>query len=32
MVNLLESAGYSEVAIVEDINGKERIIKGRKNV
>ena len=32
MVNLLESAGYSEVAIVQDINGKERIIKGRKNV
>lgn len=32
MVNLLESAGYSEVAIIQDINGKERIIKGRKNV
>jgi len=28
MVQLLESFGYSEIKIVEDINGKERIIKG----
>ena len=32
MVKLLESAGYSEIEIVADINGKERIIKGTRDV
>jgi hypothetical protein len=32
LVKLLESFDYSEIEIVLDINGKERIIKGRKNV
>jgi release factor glutamine methyltransferase len=32
MVQLLESSGYSEIEIVADINGKERIIKGTKDV
>jgi release factor glutamine methyltransferase len=32
MVQLLEESGYLEVQIIEDINGKERIIKGIKNV
>ena len=32
MVQLLESFGYSEIKIVADINGKERIIKGIKDV
>ena len=32
LVNLMESCGFSEIEIVSDINGKERIIKGRKNV
>jgi release factor glutamine methyltransferase len=32
MLHLLESFGYSLIEIVADINGKERIIKGRKNV
>jgi release factor glutamine methyltransferase len=31
LVNLMESCGFSEIEIVSDINGKERIIKGRKN-
>ena len=30
--NLMESYGFSEIEIVSDINAKERIIKGRKNV
>ncbi len=32
MVRLLESFGYSEIKIIPDINDKQRIIKGRKNV
>lgn len=32
MVKLLESFEYSEVKVVADINGKDRIIKGTKNV
>jgi release factor glutamine methyltransferase len=32
MVQLLESFGYSDVQIIADINNKERIIKGRKDV
>lgn len=32
MIQLFESSGYSEIEIVSDINDKERIIKGRKNV
>jgi release factor glutamine methyltransferase len=32
LVQLLESFDYSEIEIVLDINDKERIIKGRKNV
>jgi len=32
MVQLLESSGYSKVKITADINGKERIIKGIKDV
>jgi release factor glutamine methyltransferase len=32
MVKLLESFGYSEIEIIADINSKERIIKGIKNV
>jgi protein-(glutamine-N5) methyltransferase, release factor-specific len=32
LVNLMESYGFSEIEIVSDINAKERIIKGRKNV
>jgi len=32
MVQLLESYGYTEIQIVADINGKERIIKGTKDV
>jgi release factor glutamine methyltransferase len=32
LFNLLESLNYSEIEIVLDINKKERIIKGRKNV
>jgi release factor glutamine methyltransferase len=32
LVHLMKSYGYSEVEIVSDINDKERIIKGRKNV
>jgi release factor glutamine methyltransferase len=28
---LLESAGYSDIRVIKDINGKNRIIKGRKN-
>jgi release factor glutamine methyltransferase len=32
MVQLLESFGYSEIEVVKDINGKERIIKGTKDV
>ena len=32
MIKLLESSGYSDIEIVKDINGKERIIKGIKNV
>jgi release factor glutamine methyltransferase len=32
MVQLLKSFDYSEIEIVPDINNKERIIKGRKNV
>lgn len=31
MVKLLGSFGYSDIKIVKDINGKERIIKGIKN-
>jgi release factor glutamine methyltransferase len=31
MVQLLESYGYSDIKIVKDINGKERIIKAIKN-
>ena len=32
MVRLLEESRYSEILIIKDINGKERIIKGIKNV
>lgn len=32
LVNLTESHGFSDIKIVLDINNKERIIKGRKNV
>jgi release factor glutamine methyltransferase len=32
LVNLMKSYGYSGIEIVTDINDKERIIKGRKNV
>jgi release factor glutamine methyltransferase len=32
MVQLLESAGYSGVEIVADLNGKDRIIKGTRDV
>jgi release factor glutamine methyltransferase len=32
LIRLLESYSYSEIKIVLDINNKERIIKGRKNV
>jgi release factor glutamine methyltransferase len=32
MVHLMESYDYSEITIMSDINDKERIIKGRKNV
>lgn len=32
MVQMLESSGYKEVHIIEDINSKERIIKGIKDV
>jgi release factor glutamine methyltransferase len=32
LVNLMKSHGYSEIEIVSDINDKERILKGRKNV
>jgi release factor glutamine methyltransferase len=32
MVQLLESSVYSEIEIIADINGKERIIKGTKDV
>jgi release factor glutamine methyltransferase len=32
LVELLKSFGYSEIEIVSDLNDKERIIKGRKNV
>jgi release factor glutamine methyltransferase len=32
MVQLLESYGYTEIQIVADINSKERIIKGTKDV
>ena len=32
LVHLMESYGYSELKIMSDINDKERIIKGRKNV
>jgi release factor glutamine methyltransferase len=32
MVQLLESSGYSDVEIVQDINNKDRIIKGTKDV
>ncbi|MEI8225279.1 MAG: peptide chain release factor N(5)-glutamine methyltransferase [Bacteroidota bacterium] len=32
MVQLLESSGYTEIQIVTDINSKERIIKGTKDV
>ena len=32
MIILLESSGYSEIYVVKDINSKDRIIKGRKNV
>jgi release factor glutamine methyltransferase len=31
MCRLLESAGYSEVKIIDDINGKNRFVKGRRN-
>ena len=30
MSSLLESYGYSDIKIITDINGKERIIKGIK--
>jgi len=32
MILLLESSGYSEIYVVKDINNRDRIIKGRKNV
>ena len=32
LVQLLESSGYSKVKIIKDINGKERITKGTKDV
>ena len=32
MTQLLESFGYTEIEVVADINNKDRIIKGRKNV
>jgi hypothetical protein len=32
LFQLFESFDYSEIEIVPDINNKERIIKGRKNV
>jgi release factor glutamine methyltransferase len=32
MILLLESFNYSEIELLSDINNKERIIKGRKNV
>jgi len=32
MVKLLESFGYSQIKITQDINGKQRIIEGRKKV
>jgi release factor glutamine methyltransferase len=31
MVQLIESYGYSDVLIINDLNGKERIVKGTKN-
>jgi release factor glutamine methyltransferase len=31
MSELLQAYGYSEVEIIKDINGKDRIIKGIKN-
>jgi release factor glutamine methyltransferase len=31
MFDLLESFGFSDVIIVKDLNGRERIIKGKKN-
>jgi release factor glutamine methyltransferase len=31
MINLLSSYNYSDIRIVKDINGKDRIIKGVKN-
>lgn len=31
LFSLLETAKYSDIKIISDINGKERIIKGRKN-
>ena len=31
MVELLHSSGFSQIEIVKDINGKDRIIKGTKN-
>jgi hypothetical protein len=32
VIELLESAGFSDAQIVQDINMKDRIIKGIKNV
>jgi len=32
LAKLYEEYGYSEIEVIKDINGKERIIKGRKNV
>jgi release factor glutamine methyltransferase len=32
MVQLLKSSGYTEIDLIKDINGKDRIIKGIKNV
>lgn len=32
LIQLLESFDYSEIQIIQDINDKDRIIKGRKNV
>ena len=32
LLKLFESSGYFQIEIVSDINGKERIIKGVKNV